>query len=150
MNAGQSSAVMTLRNGCHKAIAVNSQSPKNQVRRIRPTHLIFVVLFGSCVKITPIEPRSIRADVATPAVAEVATSASDADAAAPTSATTPTPATAAETAATTTAAAATATAGHCLRGRCADQDGRGADEIDEYQSHRCDAACNGIIAFSHF
>jgi hypothetical protein len=126
---------------------------KNEARRIRPTHLIFVVLFGSCVKISPIEPRSIRADVATPAVAEVATSASDADAAAPTSAPTPTTAAktaASETAATTTAAAATATSGHCLRGRCADQDGRGADEIDEYQSHRCDAACNDIIAFSHF
>jgi hypothetical protein len=101
-----------------------------------------------------IEPRSIRADVATPAVAEVATSASDTDAAAPTSATTPTPATAAETAAsetaaTTTATSATATAGQCLRGRRADQDGRGADEIDEHQSHRCDAAGNDIVAFSH-
>jgi len=133
-----------------KAIAVNSQSLKNKVRRIRPTHLSFVVLFGSCVKITPIEPRSIRADVATPAVAEVATSASDTDAAAPTSATTPTPATAAETAASETATSATATSGQCLRGRRADQDGRGADEIDEHQSHRCDAAGNDIVAFSHF
>jgi hypothetical protein len=131
---------------------------KNEARRIRPTHLIFVVLFGSCVKISPIEPRSIRADVATPAVAEVATSASDADAAAPTSATTPT--TAAKTAAANTAASETsasaaaptptAASGQCLRGRRADQDGRCADEIDEHQSHRCDAACNDIVAFNHF
>jgi hypothetical protein len=34
IDAGQSSATMTLRNGCRKAIAVNSQSPKNKVRRI--------------------------------------------------------------------------------------------------------------------
>src|ERR1700681_1148377 len=91
----------------HKGIRANSHSPKIKTGAPdRPTHLIFVVLPGSCVRITPIELQSlIRADVPAPAVAEIATSASDKDAAPPASATTP--ATAAETAAAKTATAAT-------------------------------------------
>jgi hypothetical protein len=130
----------------HKKIGVNSRPPKiKSGAPDRPTHLIFAVLSGSCVKITPIEPRSIRADVPAPAVAEIASTAANIDAAAPASAATPASAT--ETAASEAAAT---TPSLCRRGRCSDQDGRGADEINEHQSHRCDAARNDIVAFSHF
>jgi hypothetical protein len=88
----------------HKKIGVNSQLPKAKSGAPdRPAHLILVVVFGSCVKITPIELRSIRADGPAPAVAEVATSTSDTDAA------TAAPASAAETAAAETAATKAAT-----------------------------------------
>jgi hypothetical protein len=93
----------------HKGIRAYSHSPKIKTGAPdRPTHLIFVVLPGSCVSITPIELQSlIRADVPAPAVAEIATSASDKDAAAAAPASATTPATAAETAAAKTATAAT-------------------------------------------
>jgi hypothetical protein len=104
----------------------------------------------------PTRRRSIiRADIATPTVAPVAcgVAAVDSDAAPPASATTPAD-TAAPTAAATPATAATPTAAStaCLRrrGRCADQDGRRADEINEHQSYRCDAARNDIVALCHF
>jgi len=93
-----------------RSALILSLQKQNQVHRTDRRTQFFVVVSGSCVKITPIELRSIRADVPAPAVAEVATSTSDPDAAAPTSASTTTPATAAKTAAPETPASAAAAA----------------------------------------
>src|SRR5882724_6388486 len=91
----------------------------------------------------------IRADVPTPAVAPVAARAVpvDADAAAKASATTKASAKAPAT--KTPTAAATASSLRC-GGRCADKDGRRADEVNEHQRQRGNAARNDIVAFSHF
>jgi hypothetical protein len=62
-----------------------------------------------------------------------------------------TTATAIETTTAAAKASATASAATCQRGcSCsAHQDGRGAGDIDEQQSQRCQAAGQNIVAFSH-
>ena len=47
------------------------------------------------------------------------------------------------------ATAASAAARQRRRGRSADQNGRGAGDVDEQQSQRCEAAGQDIVAFSH-
>jgi hypothetical protein len=121
---------------------------QNQVRRF-PGAPDFYFPFGSRVTITPIAPRSIRADVSAPAIAEIASAAVDTDTAtvdADTATTAPT-----STAATgpTAATSTAATAGLCLRGGCAHQDGRGTDDVNQHQSQCCKAAREDIVAF-HF
>jgi len=97
--------------------------------------------------------RSVRADVPAPAIAPVAAAvaavaAVDADATTPASASAAAPATPAAPATAATPATAAPTRLRRCR-RCADEDCRRADEVNEQQSQRCQAARQDIVAFSH-
>jgi hypothetical protein len=102
-------------------------------------------------RIRRFKPSSIRADVTAPAIAEIASAAANIDATTTTKATTIATATAATKASTTAAETAAATAScQCLRRGCAHQNGGRADDVNEHQSQRREAARQDTVAFRHF